>query len=117
MDKIYARLDAEAFQALVEGQIVDLLGAVPNAHALETVTVRLILADIGWDAILGIVQAAIRRLPQAAEPAVETCPKCGARGIAFICSTPGCPVNGGADYGPEPPEPCIIPPFETQKTP
>jgi hypothetical protein len=48
---------------------------------------------------------------------IETCPKCGAQGFAFICSEPGCPVNGGAAYGPEPPpdepaEPCIIPPGE-----
>lgn len=28
-----------------------------------------------------------------------TCPKCGLRGAAFNCSTPGCPVNGGAFYG------------------
>lgn len=29
---------------------------------------------------------------------VSTCPKCGAKGAAFICSTRGCPVNGGAAY-------------------
>jgi hypothetical protein len=46
------------------------------------------------------------------------CPKCGLQGLAFICSTPGCPVNGGADYGWVEPEaveavePCIIPPGE-----
>jgi hypothetical protein len=29
---------------------------------------------------------------------IETCPKCGAQGAAFICDTPGCPVNGGAAW-------------------
>ncbi len=32
-------------------------------------------------------------------PPMETCPKCGVQAAAFICSTPGCPVNGGAAYG------------------
>lgn len=27
------------------------------------------------------------------------CSKCGAKAAAFVCSTPGCPVNGGAAYG------------------
>lgn len=26
------------------------------------------------------------------------CAKCGAEAAIFICSTPGCPVNGGAAY-------------------
>ena len=30
---------------------------------------------------------------------VITCSKCGAKGMAFICDTRGCPVNGGAFYG------------------
>ena len=29
-------------------------------------------------------------------PPVIACPKCGASGVAFICSERGCPVNGGA---------------------
>lgn len=32
-------------------------------------------------------------------PVLMTCPKCGARGAAFICNRQGCPVNGGAAYG------------------
>lgn len=32
-------------------------------------------------------------------PALRTCPKCGARAVAFNCSERGCPVNGGAAYG------------------
>lgn len=31
-------------------------------------------------------------------PVEQRCPKCGAKGHAFICSRPGCPVNGGAAY-------------------
>ena len=31
-------------------------------------------------------------------PEIRTCPKCGAKGAAFICSARGCPVNGGAAY-------------------
>lgn len=30
---------------------------------------------------------------------LTTCSKCGAKAVAFNCSTPGCPVNGGAFYG------------------
>ncbi len=30
---------------------------------------------------------------------ITTCPKCGVSAMAFICDTPGCPVNGGAAYG------------------
>lgn len=30
---------------------------------------------------------------------LRTCPKCGSKGVAFICSERGCPVNGGAAYG------------------
>jgi hypothetical protein len=30
---------------------------------------------------------------------IRTCPKCGAMGVAFICDTRGCLVNGGAAYG------------------
>ena len=37
----------------------------------------------------------------AARLPLTTCPKCGATAAAFICSTPGCPVNGGAAYEPE----------------
>lgn len=33
---------------------------------------------------------------------IVTCKKCGATGAVFICSTPGCPVNGGA-AAPRPP--------------
>lgn len=32
------------------------------------------------------------------QPKIETCPKCQAQGVAFICDQPGCPVNGGAAY-------------------
>ena len=32
------------------------------------------------------------------QPKIETCPKCGAQGVAFICDVQGCPVNGGAAY-------------------
>lgn len=34
-----------------------------------------------------------------AQVEIVTCPKCGAQGMAFICDTPGCPVNGGAAHG------------------
>jgi hypothetical protein len=27
------------------------------------------------------------------------CPNCGTEAAVFICSTPGCPVNGGAAHG------------------
>jgi hypothetical protein len=39
------------------------------------------------------------------QPPDITCPKCGARGAAFICSTPGCPVNGGAAHPSPYPDP------------
>lgn len=32
-------------------------------------------------------------------PPIITCPKCGMKGVAFICNTKGCPVNGGAFHG------------------
>ena len=30
---------------------------------------------------------------------IRRCSKCGANGVAFVCSVPGCPVNGGAAHG------------------
>jgi hypothetical protein len=31
-------------------------------------------------------------------PQVVACPKCNAKGVAFICDRRGCPVNGGAAH-------------------
>jgi hypothetical protein len=68
----------------------------------------------GCEMVPARVRAAIAALGQATDPpnpfAIETCPKCGAEGVAFICSEPGCPVNGGADYGSSsPPEKVTAP--------
>jgi len=47
-----------------------------------------------------IVDATKREAPAPRpETQIHTCPKCGAKGAAFICSEQGCPVNGGAAYG------------------
>jgi hypothetical protein len=67
MDKVYARLDAGAFQALVEGRAVDLPGTLASG---QTATVRLILADIGWGNMMKAIGAAMQAEAEPPEPCI-----------------------------------------------
>jgi len=51
MTEVHARIDQDAFARLVRGEIVDLIAA-PRRHVRGAVTVRLILADIGFAQML-----------------------------------------------------------------
>jgi hypothetical protein len=55
MKTVYGRLDAKAFAALVKGEVVEL-----QAQALDIeVTVKLILADIGYPLMRQLMEAQI----------------------------------------------------------
>jgi hypothetical protein len=54
--------------------------------------------------IMWLTEAAIEAMRDDV-PIILSCPKCGLKGAAFICSTPGCPVNGGAAWGHQGDEP------------
>jgi hypothetical protein len=54
MDRVYANLDEKAFEALVNGEIIEIEGTTNNT----TVIIRMVLSDIGFDRILHHVYVA-----------------------------------------------------------
>lgn len=112
-----ARLTAERDEAggdYDRGYLAGRSAGEGQRHALEATNIRLLARAERAEAALreiaagdgyygaqareykDIARRALSAAPQGWKPPVETCPKCGARGVAFICDAAGCPMNGGA---------------------
>jgi hypothetical protein len=84
-------------------KMIHLTSAMFRAHA-EAVAAAARRSPPAADAPIGRVESwedgrgPNSNVPNVPMPPEVTCAKCGVKAAAFICSTPGCPVNGGAAH-------------------
>jgi len=102
-EQIARAMEPRAFETFARGYTQqNILSTMAFLNAERVVKRARKKADVALAAIEASGFKIVTADPESSVFKIETCPKCGAQGAAFICSTPGCPVNGGAAYGADP---------------